>query len=50
MGRHANGRAIRYGVLRRFCEYLAIYDPRTEALDPVRFQIPRNSTAAHPER
>jgi len=30
----ANGRAIRYGVVRRFAEYLAIYDPRTEALDP----------------
>jgi integrase len=30
----ADGRAIRYGVVRRFCEYLAIYDPRTEALDP----------------
>ncbi len=29
-----NGRAIRHGVVRRFCEYLAIYDPRTEALDP----------------
>ena len=30
----ANGRATRHGVVRRFCEYLAIYDPRTEALDP----------------
>jgi integrase len=30
----ANGRAIRHGVVRRFCEYLTIYDPRTEALDP----------------
>ena len=30
----ADGRAIRHGVVRRFCEYLAIYDPRTEALDP----------------
>ena len=30
----ANGRAIRHGVVRRFCDYLAIYDPRTEALDP----------------
>jgi integrase len=30
----ANGRAIRHGVLRRFCEYLAVFDPRTEALDP----------------
>ena len=30
----ANGRAIRHGVVRRFCDYLAIYDARTEALDP----------------
>jgi integrase len=30
----ANGRAIRHGVVRRFSEYLAIYDRRTEALDP----------------
>jgi integrase len=30
----ANGRAVRHAVIRRFCEYLAIYDPRTEALDP----------------
>jgi len=29
-----NGRAVRYGVVRRFADYLAIYDPRTEALDP----------------
>ena len=29
----ANGRAIHHGMLRRFCEYLAIYDARTEALD-----------------
>lgn len=29
-----NGRAIRYGVVRRFADYLAIYDPRTDALDP----------------
>jgi hypothetical protein len=28
-----NGRATRHGVLRRFCEYLAVYDARTEALD-----------------
>ena len=33
----ANGRAIRHAVLRRFCEYLAIYDARTEALDPRAF-------------
>jgi len=30
----ANGRAIRHGVLRRFGEYLAVYDAGTEALDP----------------
>lgn len=30
----ANGRAIRHGVVRRFADYLAIYDPRTETLDP----------------
>jgi len=30
----ANGHAIRHGVVRRFCDYLAIYDARTEALDP----------------
>ena len=30
----ANGRAIRHGVIRRFCEYLAVYDARTETLDP----------------
>ena len=30
----ANGRAIHHGILRRFCEYLAIYDARTEAIDP----------------
>ena len=30
----ANGRATRHGVLRRFCEYLAVFDARTEALDP----------------
>jgi integrase len=33
----ANGRAIRHGVLCRFCDYLAIYDPRTEVLDPRAF-------------
>lgn len=30
----ANGRAIRHGVIRRFYDYLAIYDARTEVLDP----------------
>jgi len=33
----ANGRAVRHGVVRRFCEYLAIYDAQTEALDPRTF-------------
>jgi hypothetical protein len=28
-----NGRAIRHSVVRRFAEYLVIYDPQTEALD-----------------
>ena len=30
----ANGRAVRYGVIRRFGDYLAIFDPSTEPLDP----------------
>jgi integrase len=29
----ANGRAVRHGVLRRFYEYLALYDARTEVLE-----------------
>jgi integrase len=29
----ANSRAVRHGVLRRFYEYLAVYDPGTEALE-----------------
>ena len=29
----ANGRVVRHGVLRRFYEYLALYDARTEALE-----------------
>lgn len=36
----ANGRAVRHGVVRRFCEYLAVYDARTEALD--RGALPRS--------
>ena len=32
-GGAANSRAIRHGVLRRFYEYMAVYDPRTEALE-----------------
>jgi integrase len=42
----ANGRAIRYGVVRRFAEYLAIYDPRTEALD--RKALPRSRAIPPP--
>lgn len=30
----ANCRAVRYAVLRRFAEYLAVYDSRTQSLDP----------------
>src|SRR5215211_367372 len=33
-GATANCRAVRYAVLRRFAEYLAVYDPRTQPLDP----------------
>ena len=29
-----NGRAVRYGVIRRFAEYHAAFDTRTESLDP----------------
>jgi len=29
----ANSRSVRHGVLRRFYEYLAVYDPRTEVLE-----------------
>jgi len=32
-GGAANSRAIRHGVLRRFYEYLAVYDSRTEGLE-----------------
>jgi integrase len=32
-GGAANSRAVRHGVLRRFYEYMAVYDPRTEALE-----------------
>lgn len=42
----ANGRAVRYGVARRFCEYLAIYDARTEALD--RRALPRSRAVPPP--
>jgi integrase len=42
----ANGRAIRHGVVRRFCDYLAIYDPRTEELDPR--ALPRSRAISPP--
>jgi integrase len=42
----ANGRAIRHGVLRRFCEYLAVYDARTERLD--RRALPRSRAIPPP--
>ncbi|WP_162562922.1 hypothetical protein [Microvirga tunisiensis] len=42
----ANGRAVRYGVVRRFSEYLAIFNPRTEALDPKAF--PGTELSRHP--
>lgn len=46
-GGAANGRATRHGVLRRFCEYLAVHDARTEGLD--RRAFPR-SRAIPPAR
>jgi integrase len=42
----ANGRAVRHGVVRRFCEYLAIYDARTETLDP--HALPRSRAIPPP--
>jgi integrase len=42
----ANGRARRHGVLRRFAEYLSVYDPRTEVLDPRAF--PRSRAVTPP--
>jgi integrase len=42
----ANGRAIRHAVIRRFGEYLAIHDPRTEAIDARTF--PRSRAVAPP--
>lgn len=42
----ANSRAIRHGVLRRFCEYLAVYDARTDALD--RRALPRSRAIPPP--
>ena len=37
----ANGRAVHHRILCRFCEYFAIYDGRTEALDPRAFSRSR---------
>ena len=45
-GGTANGRAIRHGVVRRFCEYFAIYDARTEIPDPRAF--PRSRAVPPP--
>ncbi|KWR74342.1 tyrosine-type recombinase/integrase [Cupriavidus sp. IDO] len=41
-----NGRAIRYGVVRRFAEYYAAFDPRTESLD--RRAFPRSRAVPPP--
>jgi integrase len=42
----ANGRAIRHGVLCRFYEYLAVFEARTEVLDPR--SLPRNRAIPPP--
>jgi integrase len=42
----ANSRAVRHGVLRRFYEYLAVYDPRTETLE--RKAFPRSRAIPPP--
>ena len=41
-----NGRAIRYAVIRRFTEYHAAFDPRTESLD--RRALPRSRAIPPP--
>jgi integrase len=41
-----NCRASRYAIVRRFAEYLAIYDPRTESLDP--HALPRSRAIPSP--
>ena len=47
----ANGRAIRHGVVRRFCEYLAIYDSTDGGTRSARItQKPCHSAAAHIDR
>lgn len=45
-GGAASGRATRHGVLRRFYEYLAVYDARTEALE--RRAFPRSRAIPPP--
>jgi integrase len=45
-GGAADSRAVRHGVLRRFCEYLAVYDPRTQALE--RRAFPRSRAIPPP--
>ncbi|WP_287367643.1 tyrosine-type recombinase/integrase [Mesorhizobium sp.] len=45
-GGAANGRATRHGVLRRFYEYLAVYDTQTEALE--RRAFPRSRAITPP--
>ncbi|WP_246757004.1 hypothetical protein [Bradyrhizobium neotropicale] len=42
----ADSRAVRHGVFRRFYEYLAIYAPRTEALERTAF--PRSTSIPPP--
>jgi integrase len=42
----ANGREVRYGVIRRFSDYLTIFDPGTEPLDPK--ALPRNRAIPPP--
>lgn len=42
----ANGRAFHYGIVRRFSEYLAIYDAPTEALEPR--ELPRSRAIPPP--
>jgi integrase len=41
-----NGRAVRYAVVRRFAEYYAAFDPRTESLD--RRALPRSRAIPPP--
>ena len=43
-----NGRALRYAVIRRFAQYHAAFDPRTESLD--RRALPRSRAVPPPRR